>query len=34
LFVEVDDEGNEETPWTDDREDTELDKLESELTEA
>jgi len=34
LFVEVDDDGNEETPWTDDREDTELDKLESELTEA
>ena len=34
LFVEVDDEGKEETPWTDDREDTELDKLESELTEA
>ena len=34
LFVEVDDEGNEVTPWEDDREDAELDKLEAELRNA
>ena len=34
MFVEVDDEGNEETPWTDDREDDELDKLEQQLQEV
>jgi hypothetical protein len=31
LFVEVDDNGDEEEPWVDDREDNELDKLEHEL---
>jgi len=34
LFVEVDENGEEEVPWTDDREDTELDKLEEQLQEA
>jgi len=32
LFVEVDDAGDEIVPWTDDREDDELAKLETELT--
>jgi hypothetical protein len=31
LFVEVNDEGNEVTPWEDDREDAELDKLEASI---
>jgi len=34
MFVEVDEEGEEKTPWADDREDGELDKLEKELQEA
>ena len=34
LFVEVDEHGEEEVPWTDDREDSELDKLEEQLQEA
>jgi hypothetical protein len=34
LFVEVDDEGNEVGQWTDDREDSELDKLEKQLQEV
>jgi len=33
LFVEVDDNGDEEEPWVDDREDNELDKLEHSLEE-
>ena len=33
LFVEVDDSGDEEEPWIDDREDNELDKLEHSLEE-
>jgi hypothetical protein len=33
LFVEVDDHGDEEEPWVDDREDNELDKLEHSLEE-
>ena len=33
LFVEVDDNGNEQEPWEDDREDGELEKLEHALTE-
>jgi len=31
LFVEKSADGNEKEPWTDDREDSELDKLESDL---
>ena len=34
MFVEVDEEGEEKTPWADDREDGELDKLEQQLQEA
>jgi len=33
MFVEVNDEGEEEEPWTDDREDLELDRLEESLKE-
>jgi hypothetical protein len=34
MFVEVDNDGEEKTPWSDDREDGELDKLEKQLQEA
>jgi hypothetical protein len=34
MFVEVDNNGEEKTPWADDREDGELDKLEQQLQEA
>jgi hypothetical protein len=34
MFVEVNEEGEEKLPWTDDREDDQLDKLEHELQEA
>jgi hypothetical protein len=34
MFVEVDEDGEEKTPWADDREDGELDKLEQQLQEA
>jgi len=33
LFTEVNEDGEEEEPWTDDREDLELDKLEAEFTQ-